>query len=104
MLVYERECLIRSPDGNNHSKATFIMINRVSEKSPNFRKFEKLQKLSIFISRVSVVLKFFVIQTSMLLPNAAKGWKVLATGDRIYGPLNWAYITVMSMGQYHLLL
>ena len=32
-----------------------------------------------------------------------KDGTVLATGDRIYGPLNWAYITVMSMGQYHLL-
>ena len=104
MLVYERECLISSSDGNNHSKATFMMINRVLERSPNFRKFEKSQNLSLFISRISVVLKFFLIQTSMLLQNAAKGWKVLATADRIYEPLNWAYITVMSMGQYHLLL
>ena len=33
-----------------------------------------------------------------------KDGTALATGDRIYGPLNWAYITVMSMKKYHLLL
>ena len=56
------------------------------------------------MNRASVVLKFLLSQTSMLLQNAAKEWNSLGTGILIYGPLNLAYITVMSMGKYHFLL
>ena len=55
------------------------------------------------------VLIFFFINVSYFLKLRCffkmlqKNGTVLVTGDRIYGPLNWAYITVMSMGKYHLL-
>ena len=76
-----------------------MMINRVPEKSPNFRKFENCRIWSILISRASVVLKFFLIQTSIFFKMLQKDETVFATGDRIYGPLNWVHITVMSMGK-----
>ena len=54
------------------------------------------------MSKTSVELEFLLSQTSMLRRMLQKNGTVLATGDRIYGLLNRAYITVMSMGKYYL--
>ena len=62
ILVYESECLIRSPDWNDHFKTTIMIVHRLPEKSLNFRKFENCRIWLILMSRASTVLKFFLCQ------------------------------------------
>ena len=54
----------------------FMMFDRLPEKTQS-RKFENCRIWSILMSSASVVLKFLLSQTSMLLENAAKGWNGL---------------------------
>ena len=73
----------------------FIIFSRLPEKSLNF-----LQKL-IHLNEQGISCIEILVSSNFGMQNDGP---VLATGDRIYGPLNWAYITVMPMGKYHLLL
>ena len=82
ILVSESDYLIRSPDCNDHSKTTFMMINGLPEQKTiknknSISEVQKLQSLFHLTSRTSVVLKLFLPQTSMLLQNVAKGWNSL---------------------------
>ena len=56
------------------------------------------------MSRASVLLKSFRLKLQCFFKSLQKDGTVLATGDRIDGPLNWAYFTVMSLGKYNLLI
>ena len=81
-----------------------MMFNRLPEKSFNFRKFENYKTCPILMSRASVVLKVLLSESWVLLRSAAKGWNSLGYWHMNFGPLNFANVTVMSMGKYHLLL
>ena len=58
------------------------------------------------MSSASDVLKLILLVSNIDASSKCckKDGTVLDTGDRIYGLLTWAYIAVMSMGKYHLLL
>ena len=47
------------------------------------------------MSRVPIVLIFLISQTSLFFQNAANQ----ATAGRIYGPMNWVCVVLMSMGK-----
>ena len=109
ILVYGRECLIRSPGWNDHSKTTFMTVHRLPENSLNFRKFENFRIWSILMIGASAVWKFFLLQTSMLLQNAAKGWNSLghlqwtlwaaAPGiyySNVYGKISFAPLIILA--------
>ena len=49
------------------------------------------------MSRVSVVLKFFLSQTAMLLQNAAKGWNSLGGHyNNVYEKISFAPINILA--------
>ena len=72
---------------------------RSGDKKPQFQKIRKLQNLIHFDEKGISCIEIFLSQTSILLQNAAKGWNSLGHWRSILWPLNWAYITVMSMGK-----
>ena len=87
-----------------------MTINRVPEKKSQFQKIRKLQNLIHFnklISRASVVLKFFLIQTSVLLQMLQKDGTVLPLANlgaaelgsyysNVYGKISFAPLNILG--------
>ena len=48
ILVYEREWLTRSPDGNDHSKTMFMMADRLLEKKASISENLKIADFDPF--------------------------------------------------------
>lgn len=76
-FVYETECLTKWPDSNDHFELMFMRVHSLPEKYPRFRKFENCQFCSVEMIRASVLVKFFLSWTLILLQNTAKEWEIL---------------------------
>ena len=74
-----------------------MMFDRLPKK-PQFRKLQK--NLIHFVEQGISCFEAFIVTNFDASSTCCKGMKSLdyRTGGRIYGPLNWEYITVMFMG------